>query len=64
MLNDVQHNNWSLTHLAVFLGNEKMVLWVMNEGGDLSLETKDGWDCILLAIWQGHYQGTKLQLMG
>lgn len=56
ILNDISLHNWSLVNLATFVGSDKILLWTLSEGGDFALETKDGWDCILLAIWQGHYQ--------
>lgn len=62
ILNDVEHHNWSLVNLATFVGSDKILLWALSEGGDFALETKDGWDCILLAIWQGHYQSIYLYL--
>lgn len=37
-------------HVSVANGSEKIFLLLLNEGGDINKETKDGWDCLTLAI--------------
>lgn len=39
-------------HLSVMCGNEKIFLYLLGEGGDITIETKDEWDCLTIAVWQ------------
>lgn len=52
LINDTEHTGWSSMHLAVYYGFEKFYIWLLNEGGDVTKESKDGWDCLSLAVWQ------------
>ena len=52
MINDTSKYNWSVLHLAVFHGFDKLFLFLVSEGGDINIESRDGWDCLSLAIWQ------------
>lgn len=58
MVNDTSKYNWSALHLAVFHGFDKLFLFLMSEGGDINLESRDGWDCLSLAIWQKNTTST------
>jgi len=48
----VSVHGWSSMHLSVMCGNEKIFLYLLGEGGDITIETKDGWDCLTIAVWQ------------
>lgn len=39
-------SGWNALHLVTFLGDEKMYLWLLGSGGDISILSKDGWNCL------------------
>lgn len=50
IINDVSLN-WSPFHLSIFIGYEKMYLWLLSEGGDVTHPTYDNWGCLALAVF-------------
>lgn len=58
LINSVEFNGWNALHLTCFLGNQKLYLWLLSEGADLNIVSKDAWTCLQIAIWQQHYTST------
>lgn len=46
MINGIEMTGWNALHLVTFLGDEKMYLWLISSGGDISILSKDGWNCL------------------
>lgn len=45
-------------HIVISRGYERMMLWMLQEGGDLAIKTKDGYDCLSLAVRKGNLNMT------
>ncbi|CAD8149110.1 unnamed protein product [Paramecium pentaurelia] len=63
LINGIELTGWNALHLVTFLGDEKMYLWLISSGGDISILSKDGWNCLQIAIWQSNIKMTNL-IMG
>ncbi|CAD8053363.1 unnamed protein product [Paramecium sonneborni] len=50
ILNDLSVFGWSSLHVSIVTGYEKIILWLLSEGADVNLETKDGWTNLSLAV--------------
>lgn len=46
LINGIENYGWNALHLCIFLGNEKLYLWLLSNGGDISILSKDGWNCL------------------
>ncbi|CAD8056496.1 unnamed protein product [Paramecium sonneborni] len=53
-LNDINIFGWSALHLSVLVGCDKLFLLLLNEGANINLQTKDGWDCLSLSVCLRH----------
>ncbi|CAD8141678.1 unnamed protein product [Paramecium pentaurelia] len=49
-LNDISVFGWSALHVSILAGSDKLFLWLLTEGANINLQTKDGWDCLSLSV--------------
>ncbi|CAD8137233.1 unnamed protein product [Paramecium octaurelia] len=49
-LNDTTFFGWSALHVSILAGSDKLFLWLLTEGANINLQTKDGWDCLSLSV--------------
>ncbi|CAD8047927.1 unnamed protein product [Paramecium primaurelia] len=49
-LNDISIFGWSALHVSILAGSDKLFLWLLTEGANVNLQTKDGWDCLSLSV--------------